>query len=127
MNTWADAAIKPVKTKKSKKRACPIASSMLFPKIQRNHMFPIRWNQLPWENIEVNMLAHPSPSTRHGPCPVDIPVSSAGMAPTLSAGLQILARPYQKGVIFRLAYAYEQGTAHRRPPDGFPTLLLPQK
>ncbi len=44
---------------------------------------------------------------------------------TLPAGLQILARPYQEGVIFRLAYAYEQGTAHRRPPDGFPTLLLP--
>jgi len=43
----------------------------------------------------------------------------------LPAGLQILARPYQEGVIFRLAYAYEQGTAHRRPPDGFPTLLLP--
>ena len=44
---------------------------------------------------------------------------------TLPAGLQILARPYQEGVIFRLAYAYEQGTAHRRPPEGFPTLLLP--
>ena len=43
---------------------------------------------------------------------------------TLPAGLQILARPYQEGVIFRLAYAYEQGTMHRRPPDGFPTLLL---
>ena len=44
---------------------------------------------------------------------------------TLPAGLQILARPYEEGVIFRLAYAYEQGTAHRRPPDGFPSLLAP--
>jgi len=44
---------------------------------------------------------------------------------TLPAGLQILARPYQEGVIFRLAYAYEQGTLHRRTPDGFPTLFLP--
>ncbi len=42
---------------------------------------------------------------------------------TLPAGLQILARPYQEGVVFRLSYAYEQGTTHRHPPDGFPTLL----
>ncbi|MCZ6917877.1 MAG: glutamyl-tRNA amidotransferase, partial [Gemmatimonadetes bacterium] len=41
----------------------------------------------------------------------------------LPAGLQILARPYDEGVIFRLAYAYEQGTEHRTPPEGFPTLL----
>ncbi|MGI9625623.1 MAG: amidase [Longimicrobiales bacterium] len=37
----------------------------------------------------------------------------------LPAGLQILARPFEEGVIFRLAYAYEQGTQHRRPPAGF--------
>ncbi len=41
------------------------------------------------------------------------------------AGLQILARPYDEGVIFRLAYAYEQGTGHRRPPEGFPSLMAP--
>lgn len=40
----------------------------------------------------------------------------------LPAGLQILARPYDEGLLFRLAYAYEQGTAHRRPPAGFPRL-----
>ena len=39
-----------------------------------------------------------------------------GMHP---AGLQILARPYDEGLIFRLAYAYEQATRHRRPPEGF--------
>ena len=38
------------------------------------------------------------------------------------AGLQILARPYAEGLLFRLAYAYEQGTGHRRPPEGFPEL-----
>jgi Asp-tRNA(Asn)/Glu-tRNA(Gln) amidotransferase A subunit family amidase len=38
------------------------------------------------------------------------------------AGLQILARPYDEGLLFRLAYAYEQGTHHRRPPEGFPPL-----
>ena len=38
------------------------------------------------------------------------------------AGLQILARPYDEGLLFRLAYAYEQATGHRRPPEGFPEL-----
>ncbi|MDE2655302.1 MAG: amidase family protein [Gemmatimonadota bacterium] len=38
------------------------------------------------------------------------------------AGLQILARPYDDGLLLRLAYAYEQGTRHRRPPEGFPEL-----
>jgi Asp-tRNA(Asn)/Glu-tRNA(Gln) amidotransferase A subunit family amidase len=41
---------------------------------------------------------------------------------TLPAGLQILARPYDEATIFRLAYAYEQGTRHRRPPAAFPAL-----
>jgi Asp-tRNA(Asn)/Glu-tRNA(Gln) amidotransferase A subunit family amidase len=36
------------------------------------------------------------------------------------AGLQILARPYAEGLLFRLAYAYEQGTRHRHAPNGFP-------
>ncbi len=38
------------------------------------------------------------------------------------AGLQILARPWDEGLIFRLAYAYEQATKHRRPPERFPPL-----
>ena len=38
------------------------------------------------------------------------------------AGLQILARPYAEGLLFQYAYAYEQGTYHRRPPPGFPPL-----
>ena len=45
-----------------------------------------------------------------------------GMHP---AGLQILARPYAEGLLFRYAYAYEQGTHHRRPPPGFPELENP--
>ena len=40
----------------------------------------------------------------------------------LPAGLQILARPYDDGLLFRYAYAYEQATRHRRPPSGFPPL-----
>ncbi len=38
------------------------------------------------------------------------------------AGLQILTRPFDEGTIFRIAYAFEQGTAHRKPPPGFPPL-----
>jgi Asp-tRNA(Asn)/Glu-tRNA(Gln) amidotransferase A subunit family amidase len=38
------------------------------------------------------------------------------------AGLQLLGRPYSEGLLFRVSYAYEQGTQHRRPPEGFPAL-----
>ena len=41
---------------------------------------------------------------------------------TLPAGLQILARPYGEGLLFKFAYAYEQATRHRRPPPGFAEL-----
>ena len=40
----------------------------------------------------------------------------------LPAGLQILARPYDEGLLFKYAYAYEQATRHRRPPERFPPL-----
>lgn len=45
----------------------------------------------------------------------------------LPAGLQILGRPYTEGLLFGLAYAYEQATGHRRPPDGFPELAGAQQ
>ena len=41
---------------------------------------------------------------------------------TLPAGLQILARRYGEGAIFRIAFAYEKTTRHRRPPEGFPSV-----
>jgi len=40
----------------------------------------------------------------------------------LPSGLQILARPYAEGLLFQLAYAYERGTGHRRPPAEFDLL-----
>jgi len=41
---------------------------------------------------------------------------------SLPAGLQMLGRPFSEGLLFTLAYAYEQATQHRRPPPGFPEL-----
>jgi amidase len=43
----------------------------------------------------------------------------------LPAGLQILGRPYSEGLLFKYAFAFEQGTHHRRPPEGFPALEGP--
>ena len=40
----------------------------------------------------------------------------------LPAGLQLLARPFAEATLFRLAYAYEQATRHRRPPAAVPPL-----
>jgi amidase len=40
----------------------------------------------------------------------------------LPAGLQILARRFDEGKIFKIAYAYEQATHRRRPPAGLPPL-----
>jgi len=37
----------------------------------------------------------------------------------LPAGLQILARLFDEAAMIRVAYAYEQATLHRRPPEGF--------
>ena len=35
----------------------------------------------------------------------------------LPAGLQFLGRMFSEGTLIELAYAYEQGTLHRRPPN----------
>ncbi len=38
---------------------------------------------------------------------------------TLPAGVSMLGRSFSEGTLFKLAYAYEQATKHRRPPAGF--------
>jgi amidase len=40
----------------------------------------------------------------------------------LPAGIQVVGRPYTEGVLIEIAYAYEQRTKHRKPPEGFPAL-----
>lgn len=54
-----------------------------------------------------------------------LPAASVPMGHTyegLPAGLQILARPFDEALIFTIAFSYEQGTKHRRPPPLFPPL-----
>ena len=41
----------------------------------------------------------------------------------LPAGLQLLGRPWSEGTLYRLAFAYEQGTSHRHPPASTPPLV----
>ena len=40
----------------------------------------------------------------------------------LPVGLEFLGRPFTEGVLLALAYAYEQGTDHRKPPATTPPL-----
>ena len=40
----------------------------------------------------------------------------------LPAGLTILGRAFTEPMLIKFAYAYEQATHHRRPPEKFPPL-----
>lgn len=40
----------------------------------------------------------------------------------LPSGLQILGRPFDEGTMIEIAYAYEQATMHRRPPESTPPI-----
>ena len=40
----------------------------------------------------------------------------------LPAGITFMGRPYEEGTILKLAYAYEQATHHRKPPQSAPVL-----
>ena len=60
-----------------------------------------------------------SPSTGFPAITVPMGFTRAGMLP---AGLQLLGRPWSEPALLTLAYAYEQGTHHRRPPASTPPL-----
>ncbi len=40
----------------------------------------------------------------------------------IPVGIELLARPFSEGLLFQLAYAYEQGTHNRKPPPSTPPL-----
>ena len=40
----------------------------------------------------------------------------------LPVGLELMGRAFAEPVLFKLAYAYEQGSRHRRPPASTPAL-----
>ena len=40
----------------------------------------------------------------------------------LPVGITLMGRPYDDATLIKLAYAYEQGTHHRRPPETTPKL-----
>jgi Asp-tRNA(Asn)/Glu-tRNA(Gln) amidotransferase A subunit family amidase len=40
----------------------------------------------------------------------------------LPVGIEFMARPFAEAMLFKLGYAYEQGTRHRRPPASTPAL-----
>src|SRR5262245_15658835 len=42
-------------------------------------------------------------------------------------GIELMARPFAEPALFRLAYAYEQGTKHRRPPPLTPPASTPRQ
>ena len=74
-----------------------------------------------------NLLPYGPVRTLHDNCQVlaprtDMPAVTVPMGVTagdLPAGLQLLGRPFDEGRLIELAYAYEQGTKHRRPPEKF--------
>ena len=43
----------------------------------------------------------------------------------MPSGVELLGRPWAEPRLIELAYAFEQGTRHRRPPDVTPSLVTP--
>ena len=46
----------------------------------------------------------------------------AGFSHQLPIGISFFGRPYSEATLIKIAYAYEQATKHRRPPQFIPTL-----
>jgi Asp-tRNA(Asn)/Glu-tRNA(Gln) amidotransferase A subunit family amidase len=51
-----------------------------------------------------------------------ITVPAGFTADGLPIGLELMGREFEEGLLLKLAYAYEQGTHHRRPPGTAPSL-----
>ena len=52
-----------------------------------------------------------------------ITVPAGEAADDMPVGLELLGRPWSESRLIELAYAYEQGAPHRRPPDFTPSLV----
>ena len=81
------------------------------------------WNNPPRLIGDLNS-PHGNNSNRLSP-PTGFPALTVPMGfsrGTLPAGLQLLGRPWSEPTLFRIAYAYEQATRHRRPPASTPPL-----
>ena len=46
----------------------------------------------------------------------------AGFSHHLPIGISFFGRPYSEATLIKIAYAYEQATKHRKPPQFIPTL-----
>lgn len=51
-----------------------------------------------------------------------ITVPAGFTSESLPVGLEFMARPFAEHLLLRIAYAYEQGTHHRKPPSSTPAL-----
>jgi Asp-tRNA(Asn)/Glu-tRNA(Gln) amidotransferase A subunit family amidase len=81
------------------------------------------WSNPPRKLGDLNS-PHGNNSPRLSP-PTGFPAVTVPMGFTqsdLPAGLQILGDAFSESTLFRIAYAYEQATLHRRPPASTPPL-----
>ena len=53
-----------------------------------------------------------------------IAVPAGFTSDNLPAGITFQGRPYSDGTLIKLAYAYEQATKHRKPPESVPALQV---
>ena len=54
-----------------------------------------------------------------------ITVPAGYAADGMPVGLEMIGREFAESDLIRLAYAFEQATGHRRPPDSTPSLIAP--
>lgn len=56
-----------------------------------------------------------------------ITVPAGYAADGMPVGLEMIGREFAESDLIRLAYAFEQATGHRRPPDSTPSLVAPPR
>lgn len=70
-----------------------------------------------WETDHINgdsfQLGSSSPAARSGYPNISVPM---GFVDELPVGVSIFGRAWSEPILLEIAYAYEQGTKHRRPP-----------